>query len=67
MSKEQLRKSLNAELIGEVTEKELMELSGAYDVTPNTTPLTTVTTSSAACTVAITLAFCPTIKCTSKC
>lgn len=67
MKKEQLRESLKAELIGEVTEEELMKLSGAYDVTPNTTPITTVTTSSAACTTFITLAVCPTVKCTSAC
>ncbi|MDN4495531.1 class II lanthipeptide, LchA2/BrtA2 family [Ureibacillus aquaedulcis] len=63
MSKEQLRAQLNV-TIGEVTEEELMELSGAYDVDPNTTPLTT---SSWTCITFATATVCPSNVCTSKC
>lgn len=46
--------------IGEVDKEELMNLAGAYDVTPNTTP------SSWACGF-VTAAFCPSTACTSSC
>ncbi|GLI86536.1 hypothetical protein ANABIO32_43510 [Rossellomorea marisflavi] len=62
------RKEINATFsghpAGEVSEEELLALSGGQEVNPQS--LTTVTRSSSAC-VALSLAFCPTSACTSDC